>query len=605
MMFLQKYRFFIGSVAFFTIVGATLFVYYQFIKIHEQKIQQQEYQKVAQQLQDKIQDAILLKKKATLAIALALAHQADLQNRINNNTIAKHYFDTIVQQFRENTLYKNIWIQVINRDGRSLLRSWTKKHGGNLLKIRNDITTIQKTKKPLNSVSVGEYDLSIKSMVPILDKGRLIAIFEVISHFNSITQVFKKDGLESVVIATKEQSQHIKHPFSKLFIDSYYVANFDANEDLLKLLQRYGVENIVKKPYIVTEDYLIAVSPLRDAKKRVVGYYFIFQKLDTLSNRALERFFFEWVVLGLLFFSFLGAFITITLYFVVRKQKKYYKNIIDSSKNIIVINDKNRILEVNKIFFKYFSHYKTLEEFRNKNSCICNFFVKEEGYLDRGDVMYHWLDVILKNPDATYKVKMNIEGKIYYFLVSAAIIDEETEHYSVVLADITQEEIFKKELELSVITDPLTGIYNRRYFHERVQKEIYGAKRYGFALSLIMCDIDFFKQVNDLHGHDVGDAVLKYYTKLIQDSLRESDAFCRIGGEEFMIILPHTNKAQAVAIAEKLRKKVQESKKILPITMSFGVTEYISGESEDYLFKRVDKALYKAKESGRNRVVSE
>ncbi|HIP55067.1 MAG TPA: diguanylate cyclase [Sulfurimonas autotrophica] len=605
MIFFQKYRFFIGSVVFFTIVGATLFVYSQFIKIHEQKIQQQEYQKVAQQLQDKIQDAILLKKKATLAIALALAYQADLQNRIRNNTLTKHCFNAVVQQFRENTLYKNIWIQVTNQDGRPLCRSWTKKLDNNLHVIRDDIAIIQKTKKPLNSVSVDKFDLSIKSMVPILDKEKLIAVFEVISHFNSIAQEFKKDGLESVVVATKEQSKHIKYPFSKLFIDSHYVANLDANEDLLKLLQRYGVENMVKKPYIVIEDYLIAISPLKDTKKRVVGYYFIFQKLDTLSNRALERFFFEWVVLGLLFFSFLGAFITITLYFVVRKQKKYYKNIIDSSKNIIVVSDKKRILEVNKIFFKYFSRYKTLEEFHKKNSCLCDFFVKEEGYLDRGDVMYHWLDVVLQNPDATHKAKMDIEGKVYYFLVNVAIIDKEKEHYSVVLADITQEEIFKKELELSAITDPLTGVYNRRYYHERIQKEMYEAKRYGFALSLIMCDIDFFKKVNDLHGHDVGDEVLKYYTKLLQDSLRTSDAFCRIGGEEFMIILAHTNKEQAIVIAEKLRKKVQESKKILPITMSFGVTEYISGESEDELFKRVDKALYKAKESGRNRVVSE
>ncbi|HIP15389.1 MAG TPA: GGDEF domain-containing protein, partial [Sulfurimonas autotrophica] len=406
MIFLQKYRFFIVSVAFFTIVGVTLFVYYQFIQTHEQKIQQQEYQKVAQQLQDKVQDAILVKEKATLAIALTLAHQADLQNRISNNTITKHYFDAIVQQFRENTLYKHIWIQVINKDGRSLLRSWTKNYGDNLLKIRNDIATIQKTKKPLNGVSVGEYDLSIKSMVPILDKGRLIAVFEVISHFNSIAQVFKKDGLESVVVATKEQSKHIKYPFSKLFIGSHYVANLDANEHLLKLLQRYGVEKMIKKPYIVTEDYLIAISPLKDTKKRVVGYYFIFQKLDTLSNTALEQFLFLWVVLGLLFFSLLGVFITITLYFFMRKQKKYYKNIIDTSKNIIVINDKKRVLEVNKIFFKYFSHYKTLEEFRKKNSCVCNFFVKEEGYLDRGDVAYHWLDVVLKNPNATHKVKM-------------------------------------------------------------------------------------------------------------------------------------------------------------------------------------------------------
>ena len=602
MNFFYKHKFFFIIVSFFAIVGITLALYYGVVQVQAEKIRQQEYQQRALKIQDEVADIIVLKQKATLAIAIALASQENLQKHVQYNTIPKHYFNAVIKKFRQKTLYENIWIQIVDKHGKSLYRSWTKENGDNLVKVRSDIKTVQKTKQTASYLSAGYYDLSIKAMVPILYKGEYLGIFELISHFNSIVKNFQEDGLESVVVATKEASKHIKHPFSKLFIGEYYVANLNAKQQFRDLLEKYGIENIVKKPYSVAGNYLIVPCALKDSKKKIIGYYFIFQKMETLSNKELEHFTFKWIVLGLFFFSLFGAFVSIILYIFVRKQQKYYKNIIDTSKNIIIINDKKKVLEANQTFFKYFKHYKTLEEFRKENSCICSFFVEEEGYLSKGGTMYKWLDTVFQNPDVSHKVKMNIEGKIYYFLVSASLIDVEREHYSIVFSDITQEEIFKNKLQQSVITDPLTGIYNRRYYHEKIQKEMYKAKRYGLALSVIMTDIDFFKKINDTHGHDVGDEVLKHYTKIIQESLRESDTFCRIGGEEFIIILPHTNKEQAVKIADKLRKTIEQSKKIIPITMSFGVTQYISGESEDYLFKRVDNALYRAKENGRNRV---
>ena len=129
------------------------------------------------------------------------------------------------------------------------------------------------------------------------------------------------------------------------------------------------------------------------------------------------------------------------------------------------------------------------------------------------------------------------------------------------------------------------------------------AKRYKHPLSVVMFDIDFFKQVNDKYGHSVGDEVLIEYTKLINSLLREGDVFSRIGGEEFMIILPYATRDDAQKISEKFRLAVESFKKIVPITMSFGVVEYVKGEDIEHVFQRVDGALYKAKHSGRNRVV--
>ena len=118
-----------------------------------------------------------------------------------------------------------------------------------------------------------------------------------------------------------------------------------------------------------------------------------------------------------------------------------------------------------------------------------------------------------------------------------------------------------------------------------------------------MFDIDHFKEVNDKYGHDVGDEILILYSKLISSLIRKEDKLCRVGGEEFIIILPYLRLENATTLAEKLRKTVEQSKEIVPITISFGVAQYIQGETKEQLYKRLDDALYTAKEEGRNRVV--
>jgi diguanylate cyclase (GGDEF)-like protein len=308
-----------------------------------------------------------------------------------------------------------------------------------------------------------------------------------------------------------------------------------------------------------------------------------------------------------MFLNILLLIVTITfiyLYFKEKKDKEYYKNIIDSSANIVVIAKKDGLVNsVNKKFFKYFDKYKSLEEFIEKNGSIDQYFVEENGYLKKEMDGQKWLEYLIEHNNADNKVKMLIDGDEHYFTIGASKVKDKDE-YSIVLASITDEEKYKKKLEELTITDPLTGIKNRRYFIDALEAEIERAKRYNHNLSLIMFDIDHFKLVNDQHGHDVGDEVLKEYTKLISSELRKNDAFCRIGGEEFIVILPHVKLSFAVMVAEKLRESVEEYKKVLPITMSFGVVEYRSGEDKDELFKRVDNALYEAKENGRNRVVA-
>ncbi|NLI95160.1 MAG: GGDEF domain-containing protein [Synergistaceae bacterium] len=154
-------------------------------------------------------------------------------------------------------------------------------------------------------------------------------------------------------------------------------------------------------------------------------------------------------------------------------------------------------------------------------------------------------------------------------------------------------------------TDPLTGVANRRHFETVAQKALSFSRRQNIPLSLIMADIDHFKQFNDRYGHALGDEVLVAFAQMLFRSCRFEDTVCRYGGEEFLVLLPGTPLVPARAIAERLRENTERI--ALPgleegIRASFGVAEFLADETLEELVERTDKALYKAKSRGRNRV---
>jgi two-component system cell cycle response regulator len=170
-----------------------------------------------------------------------------------------------------------------------------------------------------------------------------------------------------------------------------------------------------------------------------------------------------------------------------------------------------------------------------------------------------------------------------------------------------------KEFGKLLVRDYLTGLYNRKFFMERMLEEIAWADRYGEPLSFIILDIDHFKKINDTHGHSCGDEVLKELARVLTGMLRAHDVLARYGGEEFVVLLSNTAPDDAFSIGEKLRAGVEESDFYcdekgtrLPVTISVGVatTEISHDISYAALIKQADEALYKAKAAGRNRVVS-
>ena len=189
------------------------------------------------------------------------------------------------------------------------------------------------------------------------------------------------------------------------------------------------------------------------------------------------------------------------------------------------------------------------------------------------------------------------------------------EHLAAVAAMCIDNCINHERLKLDGLTDPLTGISNRRFFERRLAEEVERWARQSGPLVCMLVDVDFFKQVNDQYGHQVGDRVLRQIASLLGQDLRGSDVLARYGGEEFVLLLPGTTPAQGAAIAERLRSNIEHSAFVIPdgidldVTVSVGMACLQPGvdsygpDPAGWLFQHVDSALYQAKEAGRNRVI--
>jgi two-component system, cell cycle response regulator len=160
------------------------------------------------------------------------------------------------------------------------------------------------------------------------------------------------------------------------------------------------------------------------------------------------------------------------------------------------------------------------------------------------------------------------------------------------------------------ITDALTGLHNRRYMETHVGALVGQALSRGKPLTVLVLDIDYFKAVNDTHGHDAGDEVLREFALRLRKSIRGIDLACRYGGEEFVVVMPETDLAVATMVAERLRRRIasepfpiQQGARAIEVTISIGIAGLTGADTAASVIKRADQALYRAKRDGRNRVV--
>ncbi|MAD41554.1 MAG: hypothetical protein CL623_04095, partial [Arcobacter sp.] len=293
----------------------------------------------------------------------------------------------------------------------------------------------------------------------------------------------------------------------------------------------------------------------------------------------------------------------------VEQEIQKIKSILDAQDNIVIVTNNETITNVNKKFLDFFE-VNSIEEFTEKTDNIYDFFQEEYGFVTRTLLIKQecWIKYIKNLPEVDRVVKIkNKNNEERIFTVNIDNYDNKIDYFVISLTDVTELKEKSNLLEYQASHDNLTGLFNRNKFNTLFGKEIRRGLRYNNHLSLVLLDIDFFKVVNDTHGHQIGDQVLKEIASIIMQDVREHDTAVRWGGEEFLILLPETDLEGAKIVAEKIRNSISEkplTNKKLNITASFGITIMNDKDTEESIIARTDEALYEAKENGRDKVVS-
>lgn len=433
------------------------------------------------------------------------------------------------------------------------------------------------------------YRPTIRVGVPLFENNQFNAMVVINLLTNNLFKSLSASSIFDCYIID-ENKNYILHPNQEFSFNKYKNIVRNIVEDFPDGFQN-GVFSFSLKDSLTNEDNaLMILKTKKDYKKEL---------LTERTNVAVIVFLLT-VALSFIMAIFVSKTPRILQEKLLKANMKLSEFALIIDKYVITATTKidSTIVEVSKAF-EQLSGYSKDELIGKKMSIIVN--PKRDKTIIK-DLWKTILDKQIWEGEIQNKTK---DGKYYwlnqYIIPKINTNNDSIEQFISIGVDITA----KKELEKFASIDKLTGIYNRRMLDSFLQKEIEVSKRHKDNLSLIIIDIDFFKLVNDTYGHLVGDNVLKQLSKIISQNIRISDIFGRYGGEEFLIICTKTSENNAFILAEKLRKEIENFKfdRVGYKTISLGISSLTNNDDIELLFKKADEALYKAKNSGRNKTV--
>lgn len=551
-------------------------------------------------------------------------HLTDISNTLNflkNNQLVKDYVSSKNNNNEKNL--KNLFLNVINSNNLIMKVRYVNKDGKEVIRIEknsknSDSIIVDEAKlkdekesdffkniSKLNEDSIWysklgldvernqieqPYKPTLIVGIPIFNKNYFDGIVAINIFLDDLLKMVSKTSVFNHYIVDKDKN-YIFHPDEQYSFNAYKNIKRDIKEDFPDGLEvdkvfTYSLEKIFKNE----ENLLMILKPKDNYEKEI-----FFDKLNTLII----------VFFLTVFLSFIMAIMMSNTpillekeLFKAHKELNEFKTIIDKYVITYTAKSDGTIIEASDAFEKVSGYSK--DELIGKRISLIKHPMQDR------KVIKDLIQTISKNKIWTGIVKNRTKNGEEFWLEQTIIpkIDERNQllkKYMSVSVDITD----KKLLQEMASIDKLTGIYNRRMLDEFLQKTIDVVVRHKEELSLIIIDIDHFKDVNDRYGHVEGDNVLFQTSNIISENLRSSDIFGRYGGEEFLVICTKTDKNGAFLLAEKLRIAIKEYQfdKVGRKTISLGIADFEKNDTIKSLLEKADIALYKAKNDGRNRSV--
>ena len=438
------------------------------------------YSAISLDMKERVSSLIEEKRNATLAFGLSVSKNISIKKALLDKNKKIINLKAFSKELKEKTKFKNVWFQIINEEGKSFYRSWNDKTNDSLL-FRQDLQDMLKNKETKTSISVGVFDMTFKTMVPIYDEDSFLGIFEIITHFNSIAKILHSHNIDPVMLADKKYRNNIISPFTNKFIGDYYIANLDVKDYSIKLLEDNNLEELLGiKDYRIINNNLLTIFPIVELHDKKIGYVVLLKKLsyiNTYDIKSFEETSLSYVVIFIVLVGILFLFVTYYLYSnnikrLNRKLKEHLKNIriqekknqtiLDSQKNIIVITDGNKIKNANLQFFIFFDEYSSLLEFKEKHNCICEKFEKidDPAYVFDSDYEgKNWAQYILANPQRKFKVAIFKNKILHHFALNVNLStfeNDKTPYIIVTLTDISHE--IEQQEKLKTLNEDLESI---------------------------------------------------------------------------------------------------------------------------------------------------
>lgn len=216
----------------------------------------------------------------TFALTYLLSKDKKLIDALKNKDNHALNYTFVIDELEKYGEYKNLWVQIIDKDGYSFYRSWTKKIGDHAASARLDIVDMMKDPKPRRGISTGRFDMTFKTMIPLFDEsGEYLGIIEMISKFNSIAKILKDHGIESLMVLHEDYTQRFIKPFSGLFVGNNYIANKNASKELMQKSQKYGLKKLMylEEP-VLMDDLMVTTTQIKDVHGGEMGFFIFFFK---------------------------------------------------------------------------------------------------------------------------------------------------------------------------------------------------------------------------------------------------------------------------------------------------------------------------------------